>query len=131
MRVALAFVAASLCGGCSLDVCHEHPPAFELDITVNDDVDAPVTNLEVRLEYGEERFVRDFEVGDALDDGMTSIGVELDPAPIETIRAYVAVSGREGPDPGARVVAYDDERFTFAPDGCNLVPISLEAPDDD
>ncbi len=131
MRAALTLIAALTCGGCSLDVCREHPPALELEITLNEDLGVTVSNLEVRLEYAGQRFIRDFEVAGALDDGMTSIGVDLDPPPVESIRGYVEVRGRVAPDPRSEVVAFDDEGFTLTPDGCNLVPISLDEPDDD
>lgn len=123
MRWLALFAVSWALAACDLDVCREHPPAFELEITVDDDVDGTVTDIEVSIEWADQRVKRTYAIGDGLDDGMTSIGVELDPPIAESTKLYVLIVGY---DDLGDVIARDDERFDLSPDGCNLFPISLD-----
>ncbi len=123
MRWLALLAIVSALAACDLDVCREHPPAFELEITVDDDVDGTVTEIEVFIEWADQQVKRTYVIGDALDDGMTSIGVELDPPIEESTELYVLIVGY---DDAGDEIARDDERFDLSPDGCNLFPISLD-----
>lgn len=112
-----------LLSACDLDVCREHPPAFELEITVDDDVPGPVTTFDVTIEWADQRAKRRYEADDALADGATSIGVELDPPITGSESLYVLIVGY---DAAGTEIARDDETFELSPDGCNLFPISLD-----
>ena len=125
--VALLALGAS---ACNFDVCTEHPPAFELEIRVSDDVDVPVASFDVRVFWEDQRFTRHFVVGDKLDDELTSVGVELVPPPTEEVDVRVEVIGHATEDPDSPIVARDDENFELSPDGCNLVMIGIDPIDD-
>ena len=123
-------LAALLLGapGCAEEPCRELDPAFELTLRLPADVDgAQVKSLDLEVEAGA-GFTRDksFPVQGQLDDGETSIVVELGQAGAGGFSARVSARAK---DKGGTVLARGSQSFAGASgDGCNFFTMTLEAP---
>jgi hypothetical protein len=112
---------------CDPDDCLQRPTSFQLDLELEDEgPPTPAAMLRVDVVVGEERRRRFFEVGDALSDGYTSIGVELDPAP--TVETDVEVTVVAYPTTSTTTHTLGETRATLRldPNGCNRFRLELE-----
>jgi hypothetical protein len=106
--------------GCG-KVCERVEPSFQLDIRSS----SGVSSIEVTVDLDGERYERTFDLGGMLDDGSTSLVVNLDPALSRDFQAQVAVTAYSGDGATGGVIAAAQQPFTGTPDGCNLFEIEL------
>lgn len=116
--------------GCAIDVCSEHEPAFELEVTVDDDIEAPVESFSVQLRWDDNAFSRHFVVGDALSDGVTTVGVDLVPAPLDEIELSTEVIGRAGAEESSQVIGRGRSKNEISPNGCNIISVKIDELED-
>jgi len=115
---------------CAEEPCRELDPAFELTLRLPAAVSGnQVASLEVEVQAGA-GFKRDkrFPVSDQLDDGETSIVVELGQAGAEGFTATVSARAK---DTAGTILARGSQSFPSAGeatgDGCNFFTMTLEA----
>ncbi len=125
---ALSLAIASIAGlsGCPNE-CESVAPSFELDIRSM----PGAGSIEVVVEVGGVERVRTFNLGDALDDGETSLVVVLEPPPAEDFDLNATVTAFSGTDLNGGVIAVARDTFSGTPDGCNLFKLDLRPPGPD
>lgn len=112
----------SACGGGD---CEAQAPGFVLAVVTP--TAPPVRALTVTLGMEEARWSRTFEVtGGELDDGETSLFVELDPPPAGAFEADIQVLALEAK---GKVAASGGAVFHGRADACNRFGLQLAKPD--
>ena len=114
-------------GACDPDDCTRLPTSFQLDLELEDKGPrTPAALLRVDVDTGAERRRRYFEVGASVQDGFTSLGVELDPAPTEESSVTVTVAASPTTSTATAPLGEVAERFELDPNGCNRFRLELE-----
>jgi hypothetical protein len=121
----LALSLGSL-SGCD-DECESLPPTFQLDLRGQ----GGARSIEVVLDFGGLQRSRVFNLGTALDDGETSLVVELDPAVTAEFHLDVAVVAYSDTDASGDVVQSAQSMFDGTPNGCNRFEMQLGGPPPD
>lgn len=130
MRAAIVtatLLVAAVNTACDPDNCADLPASFHLDIEIEDkDEPTRISLLRVDIESGEDHFRRYFEVGDAFSDGKTSIGVELEPAPVEETDIVLTVAGYITTSTATPPADEQTSTVELEPNGCNRYRFELE-----
>ncbi|MCA9549357.1 MAG: hypothetical protein KC933_04930 [Myxococcales bacterium] len=127
-RAPLLVLAATLVNlACDPDDCEQRPASFQLDLEFEDKgPPSPAVMIRVDVAYGTERRRRFFEVGEALQDNFTSLGVELDPAPTVETQVDVTVAAYPSTSTTTRVLGEVSQTLEVDPNGCNRFRLELE-----
>ncbi|MCC7382608.1 MAG: hypothetical protein IT384_12295 [Deltaproteobacteria bacterium] len=134
LALVLGAAASALAfGGCTEEECAGGAGSIQLEITAVAPTHTSVRSVEVHLTIGGEERVKRFDVGATLEDGTTSIGVALDPAPAGEFAGSVSARAFDAAGGAGRVVATGSETFTGQGASCTRVPLTLRAaaPGDD
>lgn len=119
MRAASACMIAALIfalSGCAKDACEKEPPSFQLDLT------STIRGARsMVVELSPERRRRTFDLGGELDDGATSIAIEVaSPGDVTIAVRTFAEAGAMGPE-----LEMGGGRFTIEDNGCNRLSVAL------
>src|SRR5687767_1804098 len=112
MRWLLALAIAF--SGCKEDACEDEPPSFQLDLT---GMSAGARSLVIELVNGSARKRRAFDLGSELQDGKTSIAVEVE----ESFVGEVMITARTHamPDGAGAPIEEASGSFSVGANGCN------------
>jgi hypothetical protein len=120
-ELTLIAIASSALLGCP-DDCKSKPPSFQLDISSG----TGASSLSVEIAFAGNTYVRTYELAGNLDDGSTSIAVELIPAPANPFQLDVDITAYSGLSATGRVIGGGQAHLEGSPDGCNRFAIELE-----
>lgn len=112
---------------CAETRCEDAAPLAEFEISVNSGaLTRPISALDVRLtvlaDDTSAAKQRRFEIAGELDDGRTSLAVQLQPQPTNDFAMVVSV---EALDTAGQKVASGQARFSATPDACNVFSLGL------
>lgn len=127
LAIVLGAAFALAFGGCTQEECAGGAGSIQLEITAAAPTHTSVRSVEVHLTIGGEERVKRFDVGATLEDGTTSIGVALDPAPAGEFAGSVSARAFDAPGGAGQVIATGSETFTGQGPSCTRVPLTLSA----
>ncbi len=128
MRATLLLSASALLSTAACDdECESLPPTVQLEIRSP----TGAASIDIVVEIGGERRGLTLNLEGALDDGETSLVVELDPALTADFELEVSVVAYSGREAEGAVLGSASGRFTGTPNGCNRFEVELrpEPPD--
>ncbi len=112
--------------GCDPDNCADLKPSFHLDVEFEPGEDTRlIQSLRVDVQTPDNNFRRVFDIAETLSDNKTSVGVELSPAPTDSIELTVAVAVYAGTSTLGMSLAEATDTFNMDPNGCNRYRIEL------
>ncbi|MCC7385103.1 MAG: CRTAC1 family protein [Deltaproteobacteria bacterium] len=124
-RFLTALLACLILVSCKARPCADAPPTIELEIHAPETTVA-LGSLAIVLSAGGNRWEKIYEAGEALADGVTTLGVQIDPPPEEAFDVEVRVRAFSGPGGGGALIAESVDAFVATPDGCNARAIHLD-----
>src|SRR5262245_8222940 len=124
-RLALALLLAVSLNACKHDKCKDQPPSLEIDVTASGTVTSGDQPLVVQLTLGSDHYRKTFDLGDQLFDGVTSLAVDVQPAPSGAFTIGVQVDARSKTGGMGDLVGTASSQVTATADGCNQVPLAL------
>ncbi|MBI2375180.1 MAG: hypothetical protein HYV07_14385 [Deltaproteobacteria bacterium] len=107
---------------CSRD-CKKADPAIKLSVTADGNLRTAARTLDVTLDLPEGRYSRSFPLGATLEDGSTSLVVELD-SPLSS-PSSVKITALALPEPPGEPLARIEGSFAISPDACNELALAL------
>ena len=118
--IVFAALATILLASACKDECSSVSPSFELDVRST----SVVRSIEVIVAIAGDERTRVFNVANFLEDGETSLAIELDDITGD-FDVDITVTGYSGIDADGFVVATAASRFSGSPDGCNRFRLDL------
>lgn len=109
-------------GACSSDACKAEAPSFELEVQAASGIARVLSAIEVEIAANGQRWKKSYPLGMAFTDGVTSIGVKIEPAPTADFMVAVIV---RAVDANMIVRAAGTTNFNATANGCNRASITL------